>query len=200
MKRLAVVIMAFIFVACASPKPSAIPANSSTDKPAITSSPAPTVSSSTSAATSLKSSDTPATAKLAAEIQKIHPESDATAVANLVAEIQKLHNESVYFDFNDYAVKTEFRNIIEIQATNILNHKYEVVVLGGNTDERGSAAYNLALGEKRSTSVKNILETLGVPSSKIKVVSYGKSKPKLDCHEEKCWQENRRVDFVFKQK
>jgi peptidoglycan-associated lipoprotein len=137
---------------------------------------------------------------LAAEIQKIHPESDGEAIANLAEKIQRLHDESVYFDFDQYSISPEFRNIIEKQAANFKNHKGAAVILEGNADERGSAAYNIALGEKRATSVKKILVTLGVPASKIKVVSYGKSKPVLDCHEEKCWQENRRVDFIFKQK
>jgi peptidoglycan-associated lipoprotein len=70
------------------------------------------------------------------------------------------------------------------------------VVLEGNTDERGSAEYNMVLGLKRAEAVEKSLVTFGVSKSQIKVVSYGKSRPKMNCHEEKCWHENRRVDFV----
>ena len=88
---------------------------------------------------------------------------------------------------------------MEQQAANFKKRENATLILEGNADERGSAAYNLALGEKRATAVKKIMVTLGVQLSKIKVVSYGNTKPILDCHEEKCWQENRRVDFVSKQ-
>jgi peptidoglycan-associated lipoprotein len=54
------------------------------------------------------------------------------------------------------------------------------------------------LGERRATSVKQALVQLGVPSANTKVVSFGNTRPKLTCHEEKCWQENRRVDFSYK--
>jgi peptidoglycan-associated lipoprotein len=204
MKKLAILIATLMFVACASPKPTSTqatqPDNNSTSKTAVAATSSAPVTESTTSASSIAQNDAAATAKLTAEIQKIHPEADAASTANLAAEIQKLHNESVYFDFDEYVVKPEFRDILEKQASNFKSHKNVVVVLDGNADERGSAAYNLALGEKRSTSVKKALVALGVPSSKIKVVSYGNTKPILDCHEEKCWQENRRVDFVYEQK
>jgi peptidoglycan-associated lipoprotein len=73
------------------------------------------------------------------------------------------------------------------------------IILAGNADERGSTAYNLALGSRRANAVKNSLIIMGVLKTQIKVISYGNSKPRLTCHEEKCWQQNRRVDFVYPQ-
>jgi peptidoglycan-associated lipoprotein len=198
MKKIALVIISLLFAACASPKPSATQANSPDQTPAVASSTASAVAPSTNAVSSSNTSASDATTKLAANVQKENPGSDNASTANLVTEIQRLHNESVYFDYNEFVIKSEFKNIIEKQSENIKNHKNASVVLEGNADERGSAAYNLALGEKRATSVKKMLVTLGVPSTQIKVVSYGKSKPVMDCHEEKCWQENRRVDFKIK--
>jgi peptidoglycan-associated lipoprotein len=198
MKKIALVIISLLFAACASPKPSATQANSPDKTPAVASSTASAVAPSTNAVSSSNTSASDATTKLAANVQKENPGSDNASTANLVTEIQRLHNESVYFDYNEFVIKSEFKNIIEKQSENIKNHKNASVVLEGNADERGSAAYNLALGEKRATSVKKMLVTLGVPSTQIKVVSYGKSKPVMDCHEEKCWQENRRVDFKIK--
>jgi peptidoglycan-associated lipoprotein len=194
MKKIALVIISLLFVACASPKPSATPANS----PVVTSSPASAVAPATSEVSSSNTSASDATTKLAENVQQASPESNNAPTANLASEIQRLHNESVYFDYNEFAIKSDFKSIVEKQAANIKTQKNATVVLEGNADERGSAAYNLALGEKRATSVKKMLVTLGVPSTQIKVVSYGKSKPIMDCHEEKCWQENRRVDFKIK--
>jgi len=110
---------------------------------------------------------------------------------NLLREMQK---KSVYFDFNEFTIKPEYREVIQQQADFMKAHG-NTVTLEGNSDERGSSEFNLALGSKRANSVRKALEFLGVPSSQIKSVSFGEEKPKLSCHEEKCWQENRRVDF-----
>lgn len=122
----------------------------------------------------------------------------AIEAQSTAGELQKLQNESVYFDFDAFAVSSVYRDILMQQAEFIKNHKNEIVVLEGNADERGSAEYNLSLGDERATAVRKNLELLGVPASQIKVVSLGKEKPRLNCHEEKCWHENRRVDFVLK--
>jgi peptidoglycan-associated lipoprotein len=66
----------------------------------------------------------------------------------------------------------------------------------GNCDERGGREYNLALGQRRADAVKERLVLLGVPASRIETVSFGKEKPRLTCHEEKCWKEDRRDDLV----
>lgn len=115
---------------------------------------------------------------------------------NLAEQQLELKNKSVYFDFDKSAVKSGYRNIIQQQANFIKSHGNDSVSVEGNCDERGSSKYNLALGERRANAVRKELETLGVSASQIKTVSFGKEKPRLTCHEEKCWKENRRVDFV----
>jgi peptidoglycan-associated lipoprotein len=199
MKKIVILFAALFFVACSTPKPNSPGSNNNVSKASeTTSATASTATSNNVSSTSTRESD--AAAKLAAQNNSSQPDSNTSDAANQAAEIQKLHNESVYFDYNEYSLKPEFRGLIEKQAASFKNRKTSTLNLEGNADERGSAAYNLALGEKRATAVKKVLVTLGVPASKIKVVSYGNTKPKLDCHEEKCWKENRRVDFVFKQK
>jgi len=201
MKQLVLLLLSLTIVACASPKPTPVQStaqDSNNDKTTAASVTASSATTSTTATNPLTAINAEAVAKLVDKIQKINPEADTATTANLAAEIHKLHNESVYFDYDEYAIKPEFRNTLEQHASDIKKQNNNVV-LEGNADERGSAAYNMALGEKRATSVKRILVTLGIPSSQIKVVSYGNTRPKLDCHEEKCWQENRRVDFVFQQ-
>jgi peptidoglycan-associated lipoprotein len=121
------------------------------------------------------------------------------AVSETEVAARKLSAElSVYFDFDKYAVKPEFQDAIYKQANFIMVHENDVVTLEGNADERGSSEYNLALGHKRAMAVEKKLHALGVPEAQIRIVSFGKEKPRLLCHEEKCWKENRRVDFVHK--
>ena len=70
------------------------------------------------------------------------------------------------------------------------------VVIEGNTDERGSEEYNLALGERRADTVKRYLVDLGVPSARLSTVSFGESRPAVQGHDESAWRYNRRVEFA----
>lgn len=115
------------------------------------------------------------------------------------AEMQALQKQSVYFDLDQFSIKAEYQITVQKQAEYIKSHIKDVVTLEGNADERGSNEYNLALGDKRASAVQKNLGMLGVSEKQIKAVSFGEEKPKLLCHEEKCWNENRRVDFVHKQ-
>lgn len=119
-----------------------------------------------------------------------------TEAVKLNDEMQNLQKQSVYFDFDKFTVKSEFRDTVEKQAAFIKSHSNDVVTLEGNADERGSSEYNLALGAKRANAVKTSLKVMGVAVSRIKETSYGEEKPRQTCHEESCWKENRRVDFV----
>jgi peptidoglycan-associated lipoprotein len=116
--------------------------------------------------------------------------------ARLARELaSKLEKESVYFDFDKSVVKPEFADTVKQQADFMLGNSNDAVELEGNCDERGSDEYNLALGERRATAVSKQLQILGVAKGRIKTISYGEERPRLTCHEEKCWKENRRVDF-----
>lgn len=122
----------------------------------------------------------------------------ATKADKLATEIRALGERSVYFDFDKYDIKPEYRDVVALQAGFIKAHKNDIVTLEGNADERGSNEYNLALGDKRANAVRKNLELLGVPAAQIRAVSMGEEKPRLSCHEEKCWKENRRNDFIHK--
>lgn len=121
-----------------------------------------------------------------------------TESSRLASEAQALQKQSVYFDFDRFAVKPEYRDVIQQQAAFIKAHKNDIVTLEGNADERGSNEYNLALGDKRANAVRKNLELLGVSAAQIRAVSMGEEKPRLSCHEERCWKENRRNDFIHK--
>lgn len=115
----------------------------------------------------------------------------------LAGQLQDMQRKSVYFDFDKYAVEPMYRVVVQQQADFIKGHGNGTVTLQGNSDERGSDEYNLALGERRASDVRKNLELLGIPEKQIKIVSLGEEKPRLTCHEESCWKENRRVDFVY---
>lgn len=119
-----------------------------------------------------------------------------TAPSNVAAQETAKQEQSIYFDFDKSIVKPEYRAVIRSQAGFMKANKSDVVTVEGNCDERGSAEYNLALGQRRADSAKKLLVASGVPASRIKTTSWGKEKPKLLCHEEKCWKENRRDDFM----
>ena len=124
----------------------------------------------------------------------------ATEVSSgeLAAKLQELEKLSVYFDFDEYVVKAEYRDIVMQYAEFMKDHENIVITLEGNADERGSGEYNLSLGDKRASAVRKALGLLGVPGNRIKAVSFGEERPRLTCHEERCWKENRRVDFIGK--
>lgn len=104
---------------------------------------------------------------------------------------------SIYFDFDQSNVKDSFRPILESTAKYMKEHTDNAIILQGNSDERGSSEYNLALGNRRAESAKKILSVLGVNNKNIEIVSFGKEQPTALCHEEKCWAKNRRADIVL---
>jgi peptidoglycan-associated lipoprotein len=117
---------------------------------------------------------------------------------DLTAQLQAMQQKSVYFDFDEFVIKPEYHAIIEQKADFMKAHDNIVVTLEGNADERGSGEYNLSLGSKRAYAVRKSLEVMGVASRRIETVSLGEEKPRLACHEERCWKENRRTDFIVK--
>lgn len=104
---------------------------------------------------------------------------------------------SVYFDFDAYAVKSEFNALLEKQGKYLATNPGIGIKVEGNTDERGSAEYNLALGHKRAESVVRALKLLGVKDTQMEAVSWGMEKPKAAGHDETAWAENRRVDLTY---
>ena len=108
-----------------------------------------------------------------------------------------LSKRNVYFDFDKYEVKPEFRALVEAHAKYLVEHPQASVRLEGNADERGSREYNLALGQKRSVAVKSVMNLLGVPDKQIETISYGEEKPRALGHGEASWAENRRADIVY---
>jgi peptidoglycan-associated lipoprotein len=101
----------------------------------------------------------------------------------------------IYFDFDSYAVKDEFRPIVEAHANLLKQNPTAKEVAEGHTDERGGSEYNLALGQKRAEAVVQQMKVLGVGDSQLEAVSYGKERPAVDGHDEAAWAKNRRVEL-----
>ena len=104
----------------------------------------------------------------------------------------------IYFDFDSYVVKDEFRPIVEAHAKLLKGNSGAKEVAEGHTDERGGSEYNLALGQKRAEAVVQQMKVLGVGDSQLEAVSYGKERPAVDGHDESAWAKNRRVELRSK--
>jgi len=121
----------------------------------------------------------------------------AVAVDPLRDPANILSKRSVYFDFDSSIVKDEFKPMVAAHAKYMGQNRGKHVRIEGNTDERGSSEYNLALGQRRADAVKQMMQLLGAPASDIETVSFGKEKPKAAGHDESAWSQNRRADIKY---
>ncbi|MEO6985545.1 MAG: peptidoglycan-associated lipoprotein Pal [Paralcaligenes sp.] len=104
---------------------------------------------------------------------------------------------SVYFEFNSYTVADQYRSLVEMHSKYLTAHNQQKIRIEGNADARGSAEYNLALGQRRSDAVARMMTLLGVNSNQIEAISFGKEKPKATGTTEADYAENRRADIVY---
>lgn len=106
--------------------------------------------------------------------------------------------ETVYFDFDKSDLRQDTRDVLSKNAEAILKAMAGAKIqIEGHCDERGSAEYNLALGERRAQSVQKYLTTLGVKGDNLSIISYGKEKPAVMGSDEAAWAKNRRAEFVL---
>ena len=108
-----------------------------------------------------------------------------------------LSQRSVYFDFDKSIVHDEYMPMLKAHAGYLTSHSSAHIQIQGNTDERGSAEYNLGLGQRRADAVAKSMELMNVASSQISTISFGKSKPRAEGHNETAWAQNRRADIVY---
>lgn len=104
---------------------------------------------------------------------------------------------SVYFDFDDYKLKSEYAAMVERHAKFLAASAALAIKIEGNADERGSAEYNVALGQRRAESVMKALRMLGVRDAQMEAVSWGDERPRAHGHDETAWAQNRRADLVY---
>ena len=108
-----------------------------------------------------------------------------------------LSKRTVYFDFDKFDVKAEYRPLVEAHAKFLRENPSAKMLIQGNADERGSREYNVGLGQRRSDSVKKMLTLLGAREDQIESVSLGEEKPACSEHSEDCWAKNRRGDMLY---
>ena len=108
-----------------------------------------------------------------------------------------LSKRSVFYDYDKFDVKDEYRPIVEAHAKYLRDNPGARMLIQGNTDERGSREYNVALGQRRSDGVKRMLLLLGARENQIESVSLGEEKPMAEGHDESAWAKNRRSDMLY---
>jgi peptidoglycan-associated lipoprotein len=108
-----------------------------------------------------------------------------------------LSKRSVFFDFDKFDIKDEFRPLVEAHAKFLRENTSAKMLIQGNADERGSREYNVGLGQRRSDSLKKMLTLLGAREDQIESVSLGEEKPSCADHGEDCWAKNRRDDMLY---
>ena len=110
--------------------------------------------------------------------------------------VPKVEFKTIFFAFDSYSLNEEGKTLLN-QAGGLLRSYPDIVLrLEGHCDERGTAEYNLALGEKRANAVREYLENLGVSRSRLSTVSFGKEKPVALGNDEESWAKNRRVELI----
>jgi len=137
-------------------------------------------------------------------------QSDSTAAPTGTTNIKETANEQsslmeatakspisdINFDYDSSSIRPDAREILKTNADYLLKHQTSSVVVEGHCDERGTAEYNMALGQKRAQETKKYLINLGVQESIIKTVSYGEERPLDPNNNEEAWDKNRRAHFV----
>lgn len=115
------------------------------------------------------------------------------------AEMALSQFEAVYFDFDSQQLNPSEMGKIEMVVTYLQHNPTHGVIVEGHTDERGSAEYNLALGERRALSVRAAIIARGIDGARVTTRSYGKERPVAFGHDESSWRLNRRAEFIFTQ-
>jgi peptidoglycan-associated lipoprotein len=115
---------------------------------------------------------------------------------NLETKTEKSPLRDINFDFDSFVIRADAREILQVNADYLSKHRVSSIVVEGHCDERGTAEYNMALGERRAQEAKKYLVNLGVRESMIKTVSFGNERPLDTASNEEAWAKNRRAHFV----
>jgi len=123
---------------------------------------------------------------------------NATTRARIDQLLAKI--EDAYFDYDKYSLRPDALKALQADSTELRDILKDYpdykLTIEGHADERGSAEYNVALGDRRAGAAKDYLVGIGIPSAQLGVISYGKERPVCQEHDEACWQRNRRIHIV----
>jgi len=121
-----------------------------------------------------------------------------------VSDIDKINQNSpfqpVFFRYDSAEIEGEGQAVLDANAAILKKYPEWVITIEGHSDERGTAEYNLALGNRRAAAARTYLISLGIPADRLRTVSYGKEFPFDPTHTEAAWSKNRRAHFVLTSK
>jgi peptidoglycan-associated lipoprotein len=132
-----------------------------------------------------------------AEVEKKAP-APATDNSAALAAREKFMKQDVNYAFDSAVLDATAQAILKDKAGWLKQNADVATTIEGHCDERGTVAYNVALGERRAEAAKAFLVNLGVPAAKMTTISFGKEKPLDPGHNEQAWAKNRRAHFVLK--
>jgi peptidoglycan-associated lipoprotein len=139
-----------------------------------------------------------------AEPQPIPPEPTLTGDELASKDIDDINRNSpfqpVFFSYDQFDVDGAGQQALNTNAEILRKYPSWIITIEGHADERGTAEYNLALGERRALAARNYLVSLGIPADRLRTVSYGKEFPFDAGHTEEAWAKNRRAHFVVTSK
>ncbi len=116
-----------------------------------------------------------------------------------VEELEPIVLKDIFFDFDKYSIKGEFKVALEANAELLMLRDDAILVIEGHCDERGTSEYNLALGEKRAKAVKDFYIAYGIGADRLSIISYGEERPFEYGHDENAWGMNRRAHMLIKE-
>ena len=141
--------------------------------------------------------------EVAPPVAEPFPKTDVDKAPVVEASIEELNRQgvlkTVYFAFNSNELDPAATAILQANAVWLKGHAKYVVEIGGHCDNRGSIGYNVALGDRRATAVKEYLVGLGVAGTQLVAISYGEEQPADPANNEAAWAKNRRANFTIKQ-
>jgi len=120
------------------------------------------------------------------------------AKQKMMAAKNKFLNEDVHFDYDKSNLRSDAQEVLKSKAGWLRDNPDVNVTIEGHCDERGTNAYNLALGDRRANSAKSYLIDLGIAGSRLTTISYGEERPLVPGHNEEAWAKNRRAHFAIK--
>lgn len=134
------------------------------------------------------------------------PQSAPSRPATMTTQERETLNQSLarlsdaLFDYDKANIRPDATTVLSADVNVVKkilsNYPSQKLIVEGDTDERGSAEYNLALGDKRAHAAERFLVSMGIPDSRLTVLSYGKERPVCEDHDEACWQKNRRAHIT----
>ena len=129
-------------------------------------------------------------------IPKVDVTGTSIAAQDPAVKTGVLAQRSIFYDLDQYDVKDQYKPLVEAHARYLRDNPRRKMLIQGNTDERGSREYNIALGQRRSDGVKRMMQLLGAREDQIESVSLGEEKPRSEGHDEQAWSQNRRSDIL----